>query len=80
MAREMQQSTDLWDLEYYLIQHRKKIDRRYDFRSSRLIDVLGRLLCEKRISENLRGLRQDTINSIRSFAKFLGESAAGLAF
>jgi hypothetical protein len=36
-------------------------------------------LCEKRISEeDLRGLREDKMNSIRSFAKFLGESAAGL--
>ena|SRR6266536_1122814 len=81
MAGEIQQSTDLWDLEHYLTQHLTKIDRRYDFRSSRLIDVLGRLLCEKRISEeDLRGLRQDKMNSIRSFAKFLGESPAGRAF
>ena len=81
MAGEIQQSKDLWDLEHYLTQRRKEIDRRYDFRSSRLIDVLGRLLCEKRISEeDLRGLREDKMNSIRSFAKFLGESAAGLAF
>ena len=35
MASEIQQSTDLWDLEHYLTQHRKEIDRRYDFRSSR---------------------------------------------
>ena len=81
MAGEIQQSTDLWDLEHYLTQHRKEIDHRYDFRSSRLIDVLGRLSCEKRISEeDLRGLREDKMNSIRTFAKFLGDTAAGLAF
>ena len=41
-----------------------------------MIDVLGRLLCEKRISEeDLGGLREDKMNSIRTFAKFLGESA-----
>ena len=43
MAGEIQQSKDLWDLEHYLTQGRKEIDRRYDFRSSRLIQVLERL-------------------------------------
>ena len=38
MAVEIQQSTDLWDLEHYLTQRRKEIDRRYHFRSSPLID------------------------------------------
>ena len=74
MASETQQATDLWDLEHYLTQRRKEIDRRYNFRSSRLIDVLGRLLYENRISEeDLRGLREEKMNSICSFAKLLGE-------
>jgi len=42
MAGEIQQSKDLWDLEHYLTQRLKQIDRRYDSRSSRLIDVSGR--------------------------------------
>jgi hypothetical protein len=38
-------------------------------------------LCEKRISEeDPPGLREDKMNSIRTFAKFLGDTAAGLAF
>jgi hypothetical protein len=38
---------------------------------------LGRLLYENRLSEEeLRGLREDKMESIRSFAKFLRESAA----
>jgi len=77
MASEIQQPSDLWDLEHYLTERRKEIDRKYDARDSRLKDVLGRLLYENRLSEEeLRGLREDKMESIRSFAKFLRESAA----
>ena len=77
MANQIRQSSDLWDLEHYLTQRRKGIDRKYDYRYSQLTDVLGRLLYENRLSEeDLRGLREDKMESIRSFAKFLKESAA----
>jgi hypothetical protein len=77
MAKQIQQSSDLWDLEHYLTQRRKEIDRKYDYRYSRLTQVFGRLLCEKRLSEEeLRGLREDKLKSIRSLAKFLAEDAA----
>lgn len=77
MANAIQQSADLWDLEHYLSQRRKEIDRKYDYRYSRLTDVLGKLLYENRlIEEDLRGLREDKMESIRSFAKFLSGSAA----
>ena len=33
MANEIQQSSDLWDLEHYLTERRKEIDRKYDYRS-----------------------------------------------
>jgi hypothetical protein len=57
-------------------QGRKKIDRKYDFRGSRLTDVLGRLLYENRLGEEyLRGLRGEKMKSIRSFAQFLRASA-----
>src|SRR5216684_8852277 len=56
MVSQIQQSSDLWDMEHYLTQRRKEINRKYDFRGSRLIDVLGRLLYEKRLREDeLRG-------------------------
>ena len=32
MANEIQESSDLWDLEHYLTQRRKEIDRKYDYR------------------------------------------------
>jgi hypothetical protein len=50
MAIPIQQSLDLWNLEHYLTQRRKEIDRRYDYRYSRLTDVLGKLLHENRLT------------------------------
>jgi hypothetical protein len=77
MASQIQQSSDLWDLEYYLTQRRKEIDRKYDYRYSQLTHVFGRLLYEKRVRpEELCGLREDKLMPIRSFAKFLAEDAA----
>ena len=77
MASQIQQSSDLWDLELYLTERRKDIDRKYDTRGSRLKDVLGRLLYENRLcEEDLRGLREEKMKSIHSFAKFLRDSAA----
>ena len=32
MASRIQQPSDLWDLEHYLTEHRKQIDRTYDYR------------------------------------------------
>jgi hypothetical protein len=77
MASQIQQSSDLWGLEHYLTQRRKEIDRKYDYRYSQLTHVFGRLLHEKRLrEEDLRGLREDKLKSIRSLAKFLTEDAA----
>jgi Photoprotection regulator fluorescence recovery protein len=77
MAGQIKQSSDLWDLEHYLTQRRKEIDRKYDFRGSRLTEVLGRLLYENRLGEeDLRGLREDKLKPIRSVAKFFAEDAA----
>jgi hypothetical protein len=77
MASQIQQSSDLWDLEHYLTQRRKEIDRKYDYRYSQLTHVFGRLLYEKRLrEEELRGLREDKLKRIRSLAQFLAEDAA----
>ena len=76
-ASQIQQSSDLWDLEHYLTQCRKEIDRKYDYRYSQITHVFGRLLYEKRLrQEELHGLREDKLKPIRSFAKFLAEDAA----
>jgi Photoprotection regulator fluorescence recovery protein len=77
MASQIRQSSELWDLEHYLTECRKRIDRKYDYRYSRLRDVFGRLLYEGRVSEDeLSGLREDKLKSIRSFAEFLAKDAA----
>ena len=46
MASQIQQPPDLWDLEHYLSERRKEIDRKYDYRYSRLTHVFGKLLHE----------------------------------
>jgi hypothetical protein len=77
MASQIQQSSDLWDLEHYLTERRKEINRKYDYRYSRLTHIFGRLLYEKRLREDeLSGLREDKLQPIRSFANFLAEDAA----
>jgi Photoprotection regulator fluorescence recovery protein len=77
MASQIQQSSDLWDLEHYLTRRRKEIDCKYDYRYSQLTQVFGRLLFEKRLrEEELRGLQEDKLNSIRSVAQFLAKYAA----
>jgi len=77
MAKEIRKSSDLWDLEHHLTHRRKEIDQKYDLRSSRLIDVLGRLLYEDRITEeDLCGLSEEKVRSIRTFAPFLRDDAA----
>ena len=77
MARQINEPDDLWELERYLTERRKDLNHKYDSRGSRLKDVLGRLLYENRLGENdLRGLREDKMKSIRSFAQFLRDDAA----
>jgi hypothetical protein len=77
MASQINKPDDLWDLEQYLTERRKDINRKYDPRGSRLKDVLGRLLYENRLGEDdLRGLREEKMKSIHSFAQFLRHDAA----
>ena len=77
MANQINEPADLWDLEHHLTQRRKEIDRKYDYRYSQLTQVFGRLLYEKRLrQEELRGLGEDKLKPIRSFAKFLSDDAA----
>jgi hypothetical protein len=76
-ANQINGPADLWALERYLTEHRKDIDRKYDFRSSRLTQVLGRLLYDRRVGEEELGvLPEDKLEAIRSCAKVLSEDAA----
>lgn len=76
-ANQINERADLWELEHHLTQRRKDIDRRYDFRFSRLTQVFRRLLFEHRVSEGeLRPLGEDKRKAIHSCAQFLTEDAA----
>lgn len=76
-ANQIKEPADLWGLERYLTRRRNEIDRKYDFRASRLTEVLGRLLYERRISEEeLHALAEDKMKAVRSYAKILSLSAA----
>jgi hypothetical protein len=77
MANEIQQAEDLWQLERFLTQRGKEIDGKYEYRYSELMQVLGRLLQERRLSEEeLHGLQPDKLKAIHSYAKLLEKEAA----
>ncbi len=77
MANQIKEPADVWELEYYLTERRKQIDRKYDYRYSQLTHVFGRLLYEGRVSEEeLRGLSDDKLKSILSLAELLAKYAA----
>ena len=50
MASEIQESSELWDLEHYLTERRKQIDRKYDYRYSQLAGSLAKFLGERAAS------------------------------
>ena len=77
MANQIKEPADVWELEHYLTERRKEIDRKYDYRYSQLTQVFGRLLYEKRLGEEeLGGLLEDKLKSIRAFANFLADVTA----
>jgi hypothetical protein len=72
MAAAIKQPSDLWELEHHLTQRRKEIDHKYEYRSSKLTFVFGTLIHDGRLTEeDLRGLREDKLEAIRSFADVL---------
>ena len=75
-ADQIKEPTEMWDLEHYLTQRRKGIDRNYDCRYSQLDLVFRRLLQEKWIAEeDPRGLTEDKLRAIRFYAKFFAGTA-----
>ena len=65
-AARIKQPSELWDLEGYLTQRRKDIDRLYDYRYSVLPLVFGSLISEGRLTEqDLHGLGEDKLEFIR---------------
>ncbi len=74
MASRIKEPEDLWNLEDYLTQSRKKIDETYDYRYSVLPLVFGNLLMEGRLREQeLQGLGDDKLSLIRRYVQISTE-------
>ena len=66
MAAKIQEPSGLWDLEQYLTQRRREIDRIYDYRYSVLPLVLAKLLSDGRlVQDELHGLGEDKLGWIQ---------------
>ncbi|MCF8356905.1 MAG: hypothetical protein K9H48_20875 [Melioribacteraceae bacterium] len=60
---------EVWNLEHFLVQKRKDIDFKFDYRYSQLIRVFGILVRGGLISlEDLNGLGNDKVEAIRLIA------------
>ncbi len=74
MASRIKEPEDLWNLEDYLTQSRKKIDETYDYRYSVLPLVFGNLVMEGRLrEEELQGLGDDKLGLIRRYVQISTE-------
>jgi len=70
-AAKIKEPADLWSLEDFLTESRKKIDRDFDYRYSQLIEVFAILIERGRLTlEELDGLREEKIDQIRSIVEF----------
>ena len=60
---------DMWAVESWLAHRRRDIDNKYDFRYSQLVIVFGKLLRERRVTEEeLAGLGEDKLSYIERVA------------
>ncbi len=65
-AARIEEPSELWDLESWLTERRREIDRRYDFRYSILPLVFAQLLRDGRLTEDdLHGLAHEKLDLIR---------------
>ena len=65
-AARIEEPPDLWNLESWLTERRREIDRRYDYRYSVLPLVFAHLLRDGRLTEDdLNGLEQEKLDLIR---------------
>jgi hypothetical protein len=77
-AQAIRAPGELWDLEDYLTESRKEINRKYDYRYSVLPLLFAQLVREGRITEeDLRGLSQDKLNYVRLVRQLEKEKAEG---
>jgi hypothetical protein len=59
MAARITQPSELWELEHHLTELRKAIDRKYEYKYSKLVRFFADLVCEGKLDpEDLRGLSE----------------------
>ena len=69
-VQKIKNGNDIWDINDFLTNKRISIDKKYDYRYSRLIIVFGILLSEKYLTVNdLNGLNEEKIEMIKNVAK-----------
>ena len=69
-AARIREVPELWDLEHWLGEQRRRIDRDFDYRYSVLPVVFATLLRARQISEeDLCGLSPDKLDAIRHIAR-----------
>jgi hypothetical protein len=70
VAGKIEQPSDLWELERYLTERRKEIDRQYDYRYSVLLFVFADLIRKGRLCEqDLQGLSEEKLRHIHHMAQ-----------
>jgi hypothetical protein len=69
-ANQIEQADDVWSLVEHLIERRKQINARYDYRYSVLPSVFAALIKAGRLSvTDLEGLDRDKLAEIRRLSK-----------
>ena len=69
MASRALKNSDVWEIHRYLSGTLKEMERKYDYRYSRIIQVFGRLLAEGWVSEeDLKGLDREKMEQITNIA------------
>jgi hypothetical protein len=69
-AARIEEASELWDLEHWLGEQRRRIDHDFDYRYSVLPVVFANLLRDRRITEDdLCGLAPDKLDAIRYMAR-----------
>lgn len=64
--------SEIWRVHDYLSEHRREVDRTYDYRYSRLPTVFARLLSNGWLTEaDLTGFDQEKIDSIKDLVGFM---------
>ena len=69
-AARITEASELWELEHWLGDQRRQIDRTFDYRYSVLPLVFASLIRNSRIAEgDLHGLNTDKLDAIRHMAR-----------